>query len=69
MKTSARNNFKGKVVSVKSGDVNAQVSVDIGGGNIVTSVITMDSVNNLGVKEGAEVHAIIKASSVMLGVE
>ena len=69
MKTSARNNFKGKVVSVKSGDVNAQVSVDIGGGNIVTSVITMDSVNNLGVKEGAEVHVIIKASSVMLGVE
>ena len=69
MKTSARNNFKGKVVSVKSGDVNAQVSVDIGGGNIVTSVITMDSVNNLGVKEGSEVHVIIKASSVMLGVE
>ena len=69
MKTSARNNFKGKVVSVKAGDVNAQVSVDIGGGNIVTSVITMDSVNNLGVKEGSEVHVIIKASSVMLGVE
>ena len=68
MKTSARNQIKGKVVSVKAGDVNAQVKVDIGGGNVITSVITIDSVNELGIKEGAEVVVIIKASSVMLGV-
>lgn len=68
MKTSARNNLKGTVVEVKAGDVNAQVKVDIGGGNVVTSVITMDSVNDLGIKVGAQVYVIIKASSVMLGV-
>ena len=68
MKTSARNQIQGKVVAVKTGDVNAQVKVDIGGGNVITSVITIDSVNELGIKEGAEVLVIIKASSVMLGV-
>ena len=68
MKTSARNQIQGKVVAVKTGDVNAQVKVDIGGGNVITSVITIDSVDELGIKEGAEVVVIIKASSVMLGV-
>ena len=68
MKTSARNNLKGTVVEVKAGDVNAQVKVDIGGGNVVTSVITMDSVRDLGIKEGGDAFVIIKASSVMLGV-
>lgn len=68
MKTSARNMIKGRVVDLKTGDVNAQVKVDIGGGNVITSVITMDSVNDLGIKPGAEVVVIIKASSVMLGV-
>ena len=67
MQISARNVLKGRVTTVKTGDVNAQVTVDIGGGNVITSVITVDSVRQLGVAEGKEVSVFIKASSVMLG--
>ena len=48
--------------------VEAQVTVDIGGQSIV-SVVTVDSVKNLGIAVGSEVVAVIKADSVMLGVE
>ena len=67
MQISARNVLKGRVTTVKTGDVNAQVTVDIGGGNVITSVITVDSVKQLGIAEGKEVSVLIKASSVMLG--
>ena len=65
---SARNVIAGKVVDVKKGAVAAQVRVDIGGGNIVTSSITVDSVDNLALRPGSDVAVIIKASSVLLGV-
>jgi molybdopterin-binding protein len=65
---SARNVIAGKVVEVKKGTVAAQVRVDIGGGNIVTSSITVDSVDNLALRPGSDVAVIIKASSVILGV-
>ena len=68
MQISARNVLKGRVTAVKAGDVNAQVTVDIGGGNVIASVITVDSVEQLGIGEGKEVSVLIKASSVMLGV-
>jgi molybdopterin-binding protein len=55
-------------VEVKKGTVAAQVRVDIGGGNIVTSSITVDSVDNLALRPGSDVAVIIKASSVILGV-
>lgn len=66
MKLSARNQFPGKVIDVKEGTVNAIVKVDIGNGTVMTSVITMDSLNDLGIKTGASVTAIIKSSSIML---
>ncbi|KPK68453.1 MAG: hypothetical protein AMJ84_11120 [Acidithiobacillales bacterium SM23_46] len=65
---SARNVIAGKVVEVKKGTVAAQVRVDIGGGNIVTSSITVDSLDNLALRPGSDVAVIIKASSVILGV-
>jgi molybdopterin-binding protein len=65
---SARNVIRGKVVEVKKGTVAAQVRVDIGGGNHITSSITVDSVQSLALQPGSEVVVIIKASSVMLGV-
>lgn len=68
-KISARNVFKGRVVEIKRGTVSAQVSVDIGGGHVVVSTITVDSVDNLGLKEGGEASVIIKASNVMLGAD
>ena len=68
MKLSARNVFKGKVVDVDKGQVTAVVRVDIGGGNIVTSSITLASANELGLKKGSEVSVIIKSSEVILAV-
>lgn len=69
MKISARNALKGKVVEVKKGAVAAQVRVDIGGGNVITSVITVASAKRLGLKRGQAVKAVIKASEVIIGVE
>ncbi|MDI9369414.1 MAG: TOBE domain-containing protein [Synergistaceae bacterium] len=68
MRLSARNQIKGRVTAIKEGAVEAQVTVDIGGQSIV-SVITVDSVKNLGIAVGSEVVAVIKADSVMLGVD
>lgn len=66
MKTSARNQFSGKVKSVKLGAVNAEVIVDIGCGNTLVAVITNESVDHLGLKVGAEVYALIKAPWVIV---
>jgi molybdopterin-binding protein len=67
MKLSARNVLKGKVVEVKKGAVAAQVRVDIGG-NVLTSMITVDAVEDLGIKQGSEVSVVIKSTEVMLAV-
>ena len=69
MKLSARNMLKGTVVDVRKDGVAAQVQIDIGGGNIVTSTITTDSVNRLGLEKGKEATVVVKASDVMLAVE
>lgn len=69
MKLSARNMLKGTVVDVRKGTVAAQVQVDIGGGNLVTSTITADSANRLGLEPGKAVTVVVKASDVILGVD
>lgn len=69
MKISARNTLKGTVTSVKVGPVNAEVTVDIGGGNLITAMITADSVRNLEIVENKPVHVVIKASEVMLAID
>lgn len=66
MKISARNTIKGKVTDVKEGQVMAKVKVDIGGGNVISSLISVEAVKELDVKVGDEIHVIIKATSVML---
>jgi molybdopterin-binding protein len=66
VKISARNTIKGRVTDVKRGAVAAQVKVDIGGGNVITSMITVDSVDELGIANGSEVTVVIKATEVML---
>jgi molybdopterin-binding protein len=67
MKLSTRNVIKGKVVDISEGQVAAKVKVDIGGGNILTSTITVEAVKELGLKSGDQVYALVKASSVMIG--
>jgi molybdopterin-binding protein len=65
MQLSARNQFKGKVKSVKLGAIMAEVVVDFAGQEIV-SEITKSSVERLGLKSGDAVTAIVKATEVML---
>jgi len=67
MKLSTRNQIKGKVVNVKKGAVMALVKIDIGGGTILTAAITVDAVDDLGLKDGDPVTALIKSSSIMVG--
>ncbi len=69
MKLSARNMLKGKIISLTKGAVAAEVQVDVGNGNVITSTITVSSVERLGLAEGKEVAVIIKASEVILGVD
>lgn len=66
MRTSARNQFLGKVKSVKAGPINAEVILDIGGGDELAAVITHDSVEHLDLKPGAEAYVLIKAPWVIL---
>lgn len=69
MKLSARNVLRGKVIDINKGKVTAIVRVDIGGGNVITSSITMAALKDLKLEKGADVHAIVKASEVLLGVD
>jgi molybdopterin-binding protein len=65
MKLSARNALKGKVTEVKLGQVVGEVVLDIGGQK-VTSVITRDAIEEMGVKVGDEISAVIKSTEIML---
>jgi molybdopterin-binding protein len=69
MRISARNQIKGTVVEVKKGATTSHVRVDIGNGQIVTSSITNESVDDLAIKAGGRVTVVIKASDVMIAVE
>ena len=69
MKLSARNVLKGKVLEVKRGQTTAHVKLDVGGGIVITSSITMESVDDLKLKQGDAAYAVIKASDVILGVD
>lgn len=66
MKMSARNHFAGTVSEVKKGAVMAQVTVDIGGGNKIMSAILADSAEDLALKKGDKVTAVIKSTDVII---
>ena len=69
MKLSARNQFKGKIVSIKEGAVNAIITIDIGNGNVITSDITIAAVKDLGLSVGGQATAVVKSTSVMVMVD
>jgi molybdopterin-binding protein len=69
MKISARNQFKGKILEVKKGATTAHVRLEIAPGQVITSSITNEAVEELGLKVGGSAIAIIKASSVMIAVD
>jgi molybdopterin-binding protein len=69
MRISARNQIKGTVVDVKKGATTSHVRVDIGGGQIMTSSITNEAVDELGIKAKGSVTVVVKASDVMIAVD
>jgi molybdopterin-binding protein len=66
MELSARNLIPGKVKAVTIGMVNAEVVIEIAPGVEVVSIITKNSVERMGIKEGDQVKAMVKATSVMI---
>ena len=69
MKLSARNVLKGKVKKVNDGAVNSEVLVGLPNGYEIVSIITKASAENLGLKKGKNVYAVIKASNVILAID
>ncbi len=67
MKISARNSLKGTVKKIDLGAVNAEVTLELAERQEIVSIITISSVKSLGLKEGEEAYAVIKASNVMMG--
>ena len=69
MKLSARNQLKGKIIDIQEGAVNGIVKIDIGGGNVVSATISMNAIKELELQVGKEAYAVIKATSVMVGID
>jgi molybdopterin-binding protein len=69
MQISARNVMKGYVKSVNTGAVNTEVVIDVGGGTEIVSIVTKTSAEELGLKEGSDVYAVVKASNVMIAID
>ena len=69
MKLSARNQLKGTVVDIQEGAVNGIVKLDIGGGNIISATISMNAIRELELEIGKTAYAVIKATSVMVGID
>jgi len=67
MEISARNKMKGTIEEITLGSVMAKVKINIGNGNVISSVITIESVMDLDLKTGDEVYAIVKSTEVMIG--
>ena len=69
MKISARNMLRGRVRSVSHGAVNSEITVQLAGGDLVVSIITKTSAENLGLAPGKDVYIVIKSSNVMIATD
>lgn len=69
MKTSARNQLQGDISEIKSGQVNSEIVIGLGDNTTLKAVITNDACQEMGLKTGDSVYAIIKASFVMVAKE
>jgi len=69
MKLSARNQLKGKIIDIQEGTVNGIVKIDIGGGNVISATISMNAIKELELQVGKNAYAVIKATSVMVGID
>jgi molybdate transport system regulatory protein len=69
MALSARNQFAGRIISLKLGAVMAEVVIDIGGGHHIVSLISASSAKRLKLKKGRTAIAVIKATEVIISTE
>jgi molybdopterin-binding protein len=68
MKLSARNKLKGKIIAIEEGLITAKVKIDLGNGNVITSIISKDAITDLGLKLNDTAYAIIKSTEVIVGI-
>jgi molybdate transport system regulatory protein len=68
MQTSARNQWAGTIVRIGRGSVNDEVEIKLAGGTRIAAVVTHESVESLGLEVGQEAIAMVKASSIMIGI-
>lgn len=69
MQISARNQLKGTVKSVNHGAVNSEIVIEVAPGVEITSVITKQSAESLGLAPGSTAYAVVKASNVMIATD
>ena len=69
MRISARNQLRGTVVSIERGAVNGIVQIEVAPGLVISSSITNEAIRDLGLTVGGKAVAVIKSSSVMVGVQ
>lgn len=69
MKLSARNNLKGTVKAIEEGMITSKIVIDLGNDNEIVSIISKESVADLGLKVGDTAFAVIKSTEVIVGVE
>jgi molybdopterin-binding protein len=69
MKLSARNVIPGKVVAITKGATTAHVKIEVSQGLVITSSITNESVDAMGISVGKPAYAVIKSSDVIIGVD
>lgn len=67
MKLSARNQFKGIITHISEGAVNGIVTIDVNG-SPVSATISMAAIRELGLEQGKQAYAVIKATEVMVGL-
>ncbi|HNV93681.1 MAG TPA: TOBE domain-containing protein [Methanofastidiosum sp.] len=69
MAISARNSMEGVIKEIKKGEVAATVKVEVTKPSVITSMITRDAVDSLGLKVGQKVKVIVKSTEVMIGID
>jgi len=69
MSLSARNQFRGKIVSIKGGSVMTEIIIDIGGGHQIVSLISASSAKRLKLKKGKDAIAVIKSTEVIISTD
>jgi molybdopterin-binding protein len=69
MKISARNTIKATVKKIVPGSINTEVVLEVSPGVVITSIITKESAESLGLAEGKEAYVVVKSTDVMIAVD